>query len=459
MLAATGLVSAFQFTLVLPLQSQLPTLLDAPREDTAWVVTSTLLAAAIIMPIAGRLGDMYGKRRVLIALLCTAIAGSVVVALSSGIVWAIVGRALQGAMMGVVPLGISIMRDTLHARRVPSAVALMSSTMGVGGALGMPMSAVMAELADWHLLFWMVASMMTVALALVIWVVPSSVLRTGGRFDAWGALGLACGLLAVMIAVSRGQEWGWLQAPTLITGIGGVLVLLLWGWYQLRTPNALLDLRVAARRPVLLTNLASLALGFALFSSNVVFPQILELPAQTGVGLGLSIMAASLVVMPAGIVMMLVAPLAGAISRRYGPRILLALGASSVVIAYSFTLVLHTAVWHILVANILVGVGIGFGFASMPLLIMQSVPQTETGASNGVNTLFRTLGMTTAGAVVGAVLAASPATYDGVTVPTSSEFTLAFTLGVGAAIVTLVLALCIPPRPDPDRHSALPSEG
>ncbi len=134
-LALAGLCSSFMFTLVVPIQSQLPQLLNASRDDTAWVVTSTLLAAAVITPIAGRLGDMYGKRRIVLVLLAVMILGSVVAALSTGIIGMIVGRALQGAIVGVVPLGISIMRDVLHENRVDSAIALMSATLGVGGAL------------------------------------------------------------------------------------------------------------------------------------------------------------------------------------------------------------------------------------------------------------------------------------------------------------------------------------
>nr|BFF09837.1 hypothetical protein GCM10025699_11400 [Microbacterium flavescens] len=129
-LAIAGLASSFMFTLVVPIQSKLPELLDAPREDTAWVVTSTLLAAAIITPISGRLGDMYGKRRIVLVLLGLLVLGSVIAALSPGIVGIIVGRTLQGAVVGVVPLGISILRDVLHENRVDTAIALISATLG-----------------------------------------------------------------------------------------------------------------------------------------------------------------------------------------------------------------------------------------------------------------------------------------------------------------------------------------
>lgn len=455
-LALAGLASSFMFTLVVPIQTRLPDLLHADRDDTAWVVTATLLAAAVITPIAGRLGDMYGKRRIVLALLATLVVGSIVAALSTGLVGLIVGRALQGAVTGVIPLGISILRDVLHEDRVDPAIALISATLGVGGALGLPISALVTENADWHALFWTAAALGAVVFVLVVLVVPVSVLRTAGRFDVAGAVGLAVGLLGILLAISRGDAWGWTSPAVLGCGLGGVAVLLVWGWYELRIAEPLLDLRVAARRPVLLTNIASVAMGFSLFSSNVSYPQLLELPAPTG--FGLTLLAASLVIMPSGLVMMVLSPFSGRLANTVGPRRLLILGALALIAAYGFSLLFASAVWHILIANLLIGVGIGFGYAAMPMLIMRSVPQTETGASNGLNALFRSLGTSSAAAVVGAVLASMSSVQDGRAVPTASAFQVSFWLGLAAAVVALTVAAFIPQRPADEHHPALPSD-
>jgi MFS family permease len=456
-LATAGLCSSFMFTLMVPIQSKLPELLNASREDTAWVVTSTLLAAAVITPISGRLGDMYGKRRIVLVLTAVMVVGSVIAALSPGIIGIIVGRTLQGAIVGVVPLGISIMRDVLHEDRVDSAIAFMSATLGVGGALGLPISALVTERSDWHVLFWLAAGLGVVVFALVLWIIPVSVLRTAGRFDFIGAAGLAIGLVGILLAISRGNEWGWTSPIVLACGLGGLAVLLLWGWFELRIDAPLLDLRVAARPAVLLTNIASVAMGFSLFASNVVYPQLLELPVATGAGFGLSLLAASLIVMPSGLVMMVLSPIAGRIASRTGPKLLLLLGAISLIAAYGFTLLFSSEVWHILVANILIGAGIGFGYASMPMLIMRSVPQSETGASNGLNALFRSLGTSTAAAVIGAVLASYSVDFNGVPVPTTTGFTLSLILGGAAALIALVVALFIPAKRAPqERHPSLP---
>jgi MFS family permease len=452
-LAFTGLCSAYMFTLVVPIQAELPHLLNADRNDTAWVVTITLLVAACATPISGRLGDMYGKRRIVLVLIGMLILGSLVAAIAGGIGGVILGRALQGATTGVIPLGIAIMRDVLPPARLGTAVALMSATMGVGGAVGMPASALIVEHLDWHVLFWLAAALGVVALVLVALFVPPSTLRTPGRFDYLGAAGLAAGLVGVLLAISRGADWGWLSPVTLGSGIGGILILLAWGWYQLRAADPLLDLRVAARPAVLFTNLAAIGMGFSLFGTNVTMPQMLELPAGSGAGLGQSMLATALIVMPSGLVMLVISPLSGWLERRLGGRFMLAFGTGAVAVAYVFLLLWSSEVWHLFVANIVVGVGVGFSFAAMPMLIMRAVPSHETGASNGINALFRSLGTSAASAVMAAVLAALTLDYRGTPVPTTAAFDVCFWLGAAAAAAACLLSLLIPRHP----HVAHPS--
>lgn len=444
------------FTLVVPLQAELPALLNASREDTTWVVTITLLVAAVATPISGRLGDMYGKRRVVIALLALLVIGSVIAALSSSIVGMIIGRALQGATTGVVPLGIAIMRDVLSPARLGTAVALMSATMGVGGAVGMPVAALLAEHADWHMLFWLAAALGVIGLVLVLLVVPDDVLRFPGRLDIVGAIGLAIGLTGLLLYVSRGAEWGWTSPGSLACLIGGVAVLLVWGWYQLKTAEPLLDLRVAARPAVLFTNVAAIGMGFALFSSNVTFPQMLELPVETGSGLGLDLFTAALIVAVSGVMMMIISPLSGWLERTVGARLLFTVGTAAIVLAYVFVLIWSTEVWHFVVVNLLIGIGIGFAFAAMPMIIMRSVPKNETGASNGLNALFRSVGTSTASAVMGGVLAAMSIQVDGVAIPTREAFMVCFWLAIVAGVIGFVLTFFIPRHPLGEQHPALP---
>lgn len=442
------------FTLVVPIQAALPELLSASRDDTAWAVTSTLLVAAVVTPIAGRLGDMYGKRRIVLILVAVMVLGSVMAALSNDLLGLIAGRGLQGAISGVIPLGIAILRDTLHERRVAPSVALISATMGVGGAVGMPLSALLTEQADWHLVFWLAAALGAIVFALILWIVPVSVLRVAGKFDVVGTIGLALGLLGILLMISRGNDWGWASPLTLLSGGLGLIILLVWGWYEWRAENPLIDLRIAGRPAILLTNLASTAAGFALFASNVAYPQLLEMPLGAG-GLGLSLLNASFVVMVSGILMMIISPFSGWIANAVGPKLLMVLGSAALVGAYGFTVLFSSAVWHMVLANVLIGVGIGFTFAAMPMLIMRSVPQSETGVSNGLNALFRSIGTASGSAVLGAILAGFTQQYEGTVLPSLEGFQIAFTMGLIAAVISLAIALFIPTRRDP--HEARPS--
>lgn len=137
-LAFAGIVAAVMQTLVVPLIGAMPELLGTSASDATWVVTATLLAAAVATPISGRLGDLYGKKRVMLACSVLLVAGSLVCALATSLIPMIVGRSLQGAAMGLVPLGISATRDLLPPEKRGTSIALMSASMGIGGALGLP---------------------------------------------------------------------------------------------------------------------------------------------------------------------------------------------------------------------------------------------------------------------------------------------------------------------------------
>lgn len=446
-LALAGMTASFMQTILIPIQGDLPHLLDASRSATAWVITITLLVSAICTPISGRLGDMFGKRRVEIVLLGLLVVGSAVAALSASAAMLIVGRGLQGLGMGVIPLGISILRDTVRPARLDSATALLSATVGVGGAIGLPLSALVAEYLDWHFLFWGAAALSALVLILVICLVPESPQRTGGRVDLIGVAGLAIGLSGILIAISRGSDWGWTSPLTLGTLVAGVLVLVIWGVIELRMEDPLVDLRVNARGAVLLTNLASAILGFSLFASQIAFPQLLELPA-TANGIGLSLVQASFILMPSGIIMLAMSPISGLIERRWGAKPLLVSGAAIIAIGYVIAVIKNLGAGDILAINILIGIGIGIGlgYAALPTLIMGAVPPTQTGAANGLNTLMRAMGTAVASAVVGAALAGSSTTVGTQTYPSSHAFDTAYWLGLGAAIVCVLIAAAIPTR-------------
>ncbi|MFF7981813.1 MFS transporter [Streptomyces sp. NPDC007901] len=445
-LAFGGIVVSLMQTLVIPIVPELPKLLDASASNAAWAVTATLLAAAVATPVMGRLGDMYGKRLMLLTSLVMLVVGSVTAALSDSLVPMIVGRALQGLASGVIPLGISIMRDELPAERLGSATALMSASLGVGGALGLPAAALIADHFDWHVLFWTSAALGVVAALFVLLLVPESKVRTGGRFDLPGALGMAAGLVCLLLGISKGADWGWGSGTTLGLFGAAVVILLGWGFYELRTREPLVDLRTTARRQVLVTNLASVAFGFSMFAMSLVLPQLLQLPQATGYGLGKSLLDAGLVMAPTGLVMMATAPLSALVSRNFGPKITLMCGAVIVATGYGINIVLMDAVWQLVLASCVIGAGIGFAYGAMPALIMGAVDPHETAAANSLNTLMRSIGTSTASAVAGVILAQMTTTFGTATVPSENGFKVVMAIGSGAAILALLVAAFIPRR-------------
>ncbi|WP_190813124.1 MFS transporter [Saccharopolyspora pogona] len=446
-LAFSGIVVSLMQTLVIPLVPVLPALLGASAADSAWAITTTLLAGAVATPVVGRLGDMYGKRRMLLISLALLVAGSAACGLSNALAPMIVGRALQGLAAGVIPLGISIMRDELPAERLGSATATMSASLGVGGALGLPAAAFLAERTDWHMLFWTAAGLGVVATALVVAFVPESAVRTGGRFDLAGAAGLSIGLICLLLAISKGAEWGWTGARAGGLLGAGAVVLLLWGWWELHTRQPLVDLRTTARRQVLLTNIASAVFGFAMFAMSLVLPQILQLPAVTGYGLGQTMVVVGLVMGPSGLVMMAMAPLSARVSKAKGPNVTLMLGAVVVATGYGLGIVLMSGVWQLMLVSSVIGAGIGLAYGAMPALIMAAVPVGETAAANSLNTLMRAIGTSVSSAVAGAVLAQLTAAFGSLTVPSREGFQVIMAMGAAAAVIALTIAAFLPRKP------------
>ncbi|MFE1478375.1 MFS transporter [Streptomyces cyaneofuscatus] len=449
-LAFAGIVAALTQTLVVPLIAQLPTLFDTSASNASWVITATLLAAAVSTPVAGRLGDMYGKRRMLLVSLVPLILGSVVCALSSSVIPMIAGRGLQGLGMGVVPLGISLLRDVVPTEKLGPSIAIMSASMGVGGALGLPFAAAIAENTSWRVLFWVVAVLALAVGALILALVPADRPATAaaGRFDLPGAIGLGAALIALLLAVSKGADWGWGSATTLTLFAAALILLPTWGWWELRLSDPLVDLRVTARPQVLMTNTASILVGFAMYAQSLVVPQLLQLPEATGYGLGRSMLAMGLWMAPAGLMMMVMSPVGAKLSAAKGPKVTLAVGSLLIAAGYglSVPLIGSGSPWSLLVVTLVCNSGVGFAYGAMPALIMSAVPPSETASANSFNALMRSIGTSFAAAVIGVVLARMTTDFGGIPLASENGFRVAMLIGCGVGLAAAVVAALIPVR-------------
>ncbi|MEU1530323.1 MFS transporter [Streptomyces fagopyri] len=443
-LAFAGIVVAVMQTLLVPVIKDLPKLLGTAPSNATWVLTSTLLAGAVATPIMGRLGDLFGKRRMLLTSLSVMVVGSLIAGFTSDLLVMIAGRALQGFAMGAIPLGIGLMRDMLPREKLGSAMALMSSSIGVGGGLALPLAALVAQHADWHSLFFLAAGLGVVSIVLTLVAVPESPMRAEGTFDVLGAIGLSAGLVLFLLPITKGSDWGWSSGTTLGLFGASAVVLVLWGVMELRVKAPLVDLRTTVRRSVLFTNLASIMVGVSFYVVSLVLPQLLQLPKATGYGLGQSMVVAGLCVAPLGLTMMFTAPVYARISAKYGPKVTLIIGMVIIGIGYGAGLGLMSAAWQTIIIAVVLGAGIGLAYSSLPALIVGSVPASETGAANGLNTLMRSIGTSVSSAVIGMVLANTASDAGGVAIPTMHGFRVSFLIATGAVAVGLVMALFLP---------------
>ena len=433
--------------LLIPVIPELPSLLGTDLASATWVITATLIASAVFTPIIGRMADLYGKRRIYLASLGVLATGALVAAIAPGIGMLLVGRVLQGAGVGIIPIGIAILRDVLPAAQLPGGIAVVSGSLGIGSAIGLPLASFVIALAGWKSVFGAAAAITVLLLIASTIALPSGGVTAVGRLDVLGAVLLAAWLLPLLLVLTKGAERGWTSVAVITMTAVVPVVRAVWTWQQLRWRSPLVDLRLAVRRPILLTNLASLALGFSMLAANIAFPQALRAPIETGSGLGRPLLAAGFALAPLGLVMLLFPPVGARVSLRHGPRMSLMAGGACVALAYLLATQVRAEVWQLMIPIILVGVGVGFGCAAMPALIMNATPYESTTSANALNALMRSTGTTVSSAAIGGVLAASTVSIGTGEWPTADALTMAFAIAAGTAILASVLAAFLPRKP------------
>ncbi|WP_208721912.1 MFS transporter [Rhodococcus qingshengii] len=446
-LCLSGTVVALQQTMVIPLLPDFPKILGVSADDASWLVTVTLLTSAVATPIVSRLADMFGKRRMMLISMTMIVVGSLVAAIGGNFVALLIGRGLQGFAISMIPVGISIMRDELPKEKVASATALMSATLGIGSALGLPLSGLIFEHLGWPAIFWLSAIVGVLLIIAVAVVVPESSVRTRGKFDFLGAVMLSTALTAILLAISKGARWGWTSELTLLMFVIGIVTLALWFPYELRVTQPMVDLRTSAKRPVLLTNVASILVGFSMYANNLSTTQQLQMPKISGYGFELGVMAAGLCMIPAGLAMVFFAPVSANITKRFGAKITLIVGGTVLALAYIARVFLTGSIALIIISAAVVSIGTAIAYSAMPMLIMRSVPITETASANGLNSLLRSVGTSTSSAVVAAMLTSMVIpSRPGEGLPSIDAFKNIFWLAALAAVAAAAAAAFIPRR-------------
>lgn len=424
--------------------------LGTSTAGAGWIFTVYLLSASVCTPIAGRLGDIFGRRRLLVISLLVIAVGSLVAALASSLAVLLFARILQGAGGGVFPLGYAIIKDQLPPSRVPTGIALLSSSLGTGGAIGIALAGTVVDALSYHWLFWIPAGVSTIAAVGTAVFIPESGGQARVRVDYRGALLLALTLVALLLAASNAPAWGWAAPATLALVLAFVVFLALWLASARSTPMPLVDVGTMRRRGVWTANAAGLLLGFGMFSSYIIVPRFVQVPETSGYGFDASLSESGLFLVPASLAMIAVAPFAGRLART-GARPSLILGSVVSCTAFAFLAVAHSDPWHIYTATTLMGAGMGFAYAAMATLVVDSVPPSQTGVASGMNMIMRTIGGA-AGTAIGTGLVGASVGAAGE--PTEAAFTITFAVCAAAAAGAVAAAVSAPPAERPVRvHS------
>jgi len=365
--------------------------LDVSLQSAQWALTVTLLVAAVTSPLIGRLGDGRHRNDVILGCLATVAVGSVLSALATTLPVLIAGRALQGVGIALAPLTMAAAREHLTPGRARSTIAALSVVGAAGAGLGYPISGLIAEHFDFSVGFWAACVVALACLAATAIVVPRPAEPPQGRrLDLLGALIIAVGLIGILIAFEKAPDWGWLAGPTVGLIAGGLVLLAVWAWHELRTPDPLVDLRLIRHRAVLTADVTGLALGLTMYASLVIVVQFVQ---TDDVGLGETIFISGFTLTPLAITSSVSTRALPWLERHVGIRNVIPLGAIVTAAACVFFSLTSTALWQILVMMAFVGLGLGLTFGAMPLLVVTAVPAQETGSALGFYQVSRFVGM------------------------------------------------------------------
>jgi EmrB/QacA subfamily drug resistance transporter len=394
-------------SLVVPALPTLQAALHTSQSSISWILTAYLLSASVATPVLGRLGDMFGKEHMLVVVLAALSAGSLIAALTSSIGVMIAARVLQGLGGAVFPLAFGIIRDEFPRERVPGAIGGISTMLGVGSGLGIVLAGPIVDHLSYHWLFWIPLVMTAIATVATFLFVPESPVKTPGTVNLPAAALLSGWLIALLLAVSEGAEWGWTSGRIVGLFVAAVVLFGAWIAVELRARVPLVDVRLMRTPVVWWTNISALMFGFGMYSMMVVLPEFMEAPRAAGYGFAASVTGAGLAMLPATVAMIVVGTAIGPITAAVGSKLPLIVGGLLGGAAFAFLAIAHTAEWHVYVTMALAGLGMGLAFSAMTNLIVDAVPSTHTGVATGMNANIRTVGGAIGSAVLASVVTAN----------------------------------------------------
>jgi predicted MFS family arabinose efflux permease len=432
-LLAAGTTYALSQTLIVPALPALVRQLGASPLAVSWLLTAYLVAASVATPLIGRLGDLFGRGRVLTWVMAIFCVGSIVCAVGQSLPLLMLGRILQGVAGGVFPLAYGIIRDTFptaaHARnREPVGEPRGRLRAGAGDRRRHRGSRRPLR----HLLGGHDGAIPALAAARIV---PERPAGPRARIDWLGAVLLAGALTALLIVMTQGQRLGWTSAATLGVAVVGALLARRWVAVERERAAPLLDLALLRRRTLALTNMAALCVGCGIFMAYVPLAAIAQAPRATGYGFGLSVAAAGALLVPHGVTQILAGPWTGGLCARIGSRATLIIGTSLSASTMAAITAFHGSPFSLLAAGGVLGLGQAFALTAMANLVVGAVAAGDVGIATGINGVMRTVGMALGSAMSAAIVASGSASG----LPTDHAYAVAFAV---AACTTAGAASC-----------------
>jgi MFS family permease len=404
-LALAGTVFAMMQALVIPALPRIQASLGTNADGAAWISTAYLLSASILTPVIGRLGEVAGKKRMMLASLAIFAGGTLVCALAGNLGTLVAGRVIQGAAGGIYPLAFAIIRDRLPRERVPGGIGLVSSLLGIGGGLGLVLPGPIMARLSYQWLFWLPLIVIAVTLLLAARCLPADDAAEAGAAVPWrSCLLMAAGLSAALIAVSESATWHWGSPKTLGLLAVGAAALVMWGRAEARSRSPLVDMSLMRLRGVWPANAAAMLIGMGMYASFLIIPELVQAPgrADHGFGFGASVTQAGLFMFPTAAAQLLLGPASGLLQRTLSLRVQLISGQLSCAAGFAALAIWHDAPWQVYAATSVLGIGFWLCLVALPNQVISAVPAARTGSATAVNTVLRN-----AGGALGSQLAAA----------------------------------------------------
>ncbi|MEU6380796.1 MFS transporter [Streptomyces sp. NPDC046909] len=398
-------------------QGFLPPLLPAIAElhgvsagDIGLVTSLQLLAAAVCVPVLTKLGDMFGHRLMLRIALGMTVVGAALVAFAPSYELLLLGRVLSGPQSAWLPLNIAITRDRAEGESGRRAIGLLVGCLTGGVTLGSLMSGFAEDLLGGvRPALCLLVVLAALSLVAAFFLVPETSARIrqrqGQRIDGVGFAGLAVALLLLQYGLSQTSKQGWGSGTVLGCLCAGLVVLVAWGWWELRTPEPAVDLRVIGHRSMWPVQVAAMLFAIALFGSQSPNSTFLATDSDVaGYGFGLDTMAIALTGLASQVASVVASSLHSRVAARIGLHRTIAVGAFLLAAGYGLLCVLYGSRTSFAVTVTLVGLGVGLMSGGFPSLVAERAPKGQTGIAAGIYNTVRTLAGGIAGGLFVVVL-------------------------------------------------------